>query len=508
MPQELPGLYYDAEKNRYFPIKPRIPGSSSHASQFQKNPLSNSIQVEATKLCPQTKAPTSRLLHLRELNGGAFTFDRGRHSFQEEFHKLQASKPVIWRYRGTDNISDSALEQTQIDTQTLEGQMETDVLLAGSIDGSLSFLNVGKFGQHFEYGLTHIPDLVGPSTKVEAESNETPQYMWRPLGASLRMSSRISCIKLFEKCSTFTNNDDSKVRRALITTLGSETSGGYVYILNLLEPVDFSSTVDQRLHAVASFNYTIWTADFNSHTSRAVIGTNIGASLVNVERGTSVWVCRTKSDVLAQQFDQTGNLVLCGLRNGAIVTVDVRENQDGLSARLMRHRVPYFSSGRSNQKQWFELKGHIYPSHTIYMPSSISSLVSLQSYDQYFLASSMDGSMKLYDHRLTKRGAVQSYGGHVNSHTRIQLGVDQSERFVVSGGGDCYLRLWSIKSGKLLFEDKFSDSAPTTVCWQRAERCGGREDEKQRYKEHLFGQNHNFGAWLGSRGGLFYMHWS
>lgn len=41
--------------------------------------------------------------------------------------------------------------------------------------------------------------------------------------------------------------------------------------------------------------------------------------------------------------------------------------------------------------------------------------------------------MKLYDHRLTKRGAVQSYGGHVNSHTRIQLGVDQSERFVVSG---------------------------------------------------------------------------
>lgn len=41
--------------------------------------------------------------------------------------------------------------------------------------------------------------------------------------------------------------------------------------------------------------------------------------------------------------------------------------------------------------------------------------------------------MRLYDHRLTKRGAVQSYGGHVNSHTRIQLGVDQSERFVMSG---------------------------------------------------------------------------
>ena len=53
------------------------------------------ILLQATKLCPQTRAPTSRLLHLRELNGNAFNFDRGRHSFQEEFHKLQASKPVV-----------------------------------------------------------------------------------------------------------------------------------------------------------------------------------------------------------------------------------------------------------------------------------------------------------------------------------------------------------------------------------------------------------------------------
>lgn len=46
--------------------------------------------------------------------------------------------------------------------------------------------------------------------------------------------------------------------------------------------------------------------------------------------------------------------------------------------------------------------------------------------------------MKLYDHRLTKRGALQSYEGHVNSHTRIQLGVDESERFVMSGSYQLY----------------------------------------------------------------------
>lgn len=41
--------------------------------------------------------------------------------------------------------------------------------------------------------------------------------------------------------------------------------------------------------------------------------------------------------------------------------------------------------------------------------------------------------IKLYDHRLTQKGAVQSYEGHVNSHKRIEVGVDPHERFVMSG---------------------------------------------------------------------------
>lgn len=36
------------------------------------------------------------------------------------------------------------------------------------------------------------------------------------------------------------------------------------------------------------------------------------------------------------------------------------------------------------------------------------------------------------------------------------------------GGEDCKLRLWSLKSGELLSEEKFSDSVLSTVRWQRA----------------------------------------
>ncbi|KAK3219361.1 hypothetical protein Dsin_013331 [Dipteronia sinensis] len=186
-------------------------------------------------------------------------------------------------------------------------------------------------------------------------------------------------------------------------------------------------------------------------------GTNLGAAVVDLETGRQSWVCRSISDVLAQQLHPSGNVVLCGLRNGAILTVDVRERQDGVPARFIRiHYSPSNTTGQiSNKKKWFEVsqcKETFVPSDTLFMPSSISSLVSLHLYDQYFLASFMDGLIKLYDHRLLKRGpVVQSYEGNVNSHTRRQLGVDKSERFVISGGEDCNLRLWSIKSGEQLF---------------------------------------------------------
>ncbi|KAL5823260.1 hypothetical protein ACOSQ4_021160 [Xanthoceras sorbifolium] len=63
---------------------------------------------------------------------------------------------------------------------------------------------------------------------------------------------------------------------------------------------------------------------------------------------------------------------------------------------LEHERLPrsvIFSQTMNNGSESYvvQLKGNICPSHTIFMPSSISSLVSLHLYDQYFLASSTEG---------------------------------------------------------------------------------------------------------------------
>ncbi|KAK7303833.1 hypothetical protein RJT34_14750 [Clitoria ternatea] len=512
MPQarELPGFYYDPEKRRYFPIKGPIPGSSSKV----KTPILKSPQTPSNQLQERSESccrKASKLLQARELDGNHVTSHHCKRNFTEEFRKIQASQPVVWKYKGTNRIGISALEHLHVDVQTPEGQCETDVLLTGSVNGSLSFSDVGRVGHYLDGGVTGVkwmPDCVKNYAKGKTvEHNEVPGPLFRPNGASLHISSRISCIRLGPKCSSLAVNDGPVVGNALFTTLGSETSGGSVYTLGLVEPLDLGFGILNtwsRLEEIASFKCTLWTAEYDYNRHRAIIGTNRGGASVDLETGMTSWFLHCRSDVFAQQIVNSGNVVLCGLRNGAIVNVDFREKRERLSSRLITHRIPYTSSEKNaggSNKEWFKLTGAIYPSQTIRMPSSISCLVSLQFDDQYFLASSMDGSMRLYDRRLLQRGAVQSYVGHMNSHTHIQLGVDPAERFVMSGGEDCYLRLWSIKSGELLFEDKFSDSVLSTVCYQTCTSSFKAEVENQ-YK-----RGSSLGAWLGSQEGLYYMHW-
>ncbi|CAL5184442.1 unnamed protein product [Lathyrus oleraceus] len=508
-PRALPGFYFDAEKNRYFPIKNPIPGSSSKKPKITtpKSPQTDQFQEKSRSSCRKLRNRISKLLQIRELDGRHVSASHYcKCNFTEEFRRIRTSQPTIWKYQGTDRMCISALEHLNVDVQTLEGRFRTDVLLSGSISGSLSFSEVGRIGQNFNDGVKWMPYCMKSNIKGKEDGHsKVPGPLFRHNGASLHMSSRISCIRLGPNLAPHVASDSPIVGNALFTTLGSETSGGSVYTISLVEPIDLGAGILNtwsRLEEITSFMCTLWTAEYDYNRHRAIIGTNQGGASVDLESGTRSWFLRCKSDVFAQQIVDSGNVVLCGLRNGEVVSVDFRKKRL-LSSRFPEHRISYVSSdkrvGSSNQGG-FKLAGNIYPSHTIKMPSSISCLASLKYDDQYFLASSVDGSIKLYDRRMLQRGAVQSYEGHVNSHTQIQLGVDPDERYVMSGGEDCKLRIWSIKSGELLLEDKFSNSVLTTVCYQSFKKFKAEEENQYTY-------NSSLGAWLGSYEGLFYMDW-
>ncbi|KAM3386181.1 hypothetical protein ACQJBY_009679 [Aegilops geniculata] len=187
----------------------------------------------------------------------------------------------------------------------------------------------------------------------------------------------------------------------MVATLGSGGSGGSVYIMDMstIDSATVSRNAHGRIERVASFDRTVWTADCNSDGTQVVLGTNTGAGLLNLETGALSWLYRCKSDILSQQFVHSGNVVLCGLRNGSIVPVDVRERHSNhptgrSSPSTARGTVPMLSARHNarGRNQADKAKS----SRVISMPSAVCSLVSLSSDEHYFLASSMDGSVSSF----------------------------------------------------------------------------------------------------------------
>ncbi|XP_076926278.1 uncharacterized protein LOC143589393 [Bidens hawaiensis] len=500
LPIDLPGFYYDADKNRYFPLKSPIPGSSSASTSAHKPPpKSTKKQVKDGQHEIATKVV--KMLHVRELSGNSIISNKKKVNFQEQYQNIQTSKPTIWKYKGTERTADAALEHVHASIQTPDGLVKSELLLTGGLNNKIfCSYEVGCVGEHTNARAHHMPDVVQHLNIENQTSLNPPKPLWNAMTV---MPSYVSCIKIPRSYHLQTTDADSSASRAIATTLGIETTGGSVFSVDLSEPLEYVDGIrilGQKIHCISSISKsTIWTADCSLNGNQTVIGTDSGAALVHMESGRKSWIFRSKSDVLSLQFDCSGNIVLCGLRNGAILTVDTRQKPEDLRDRhLSKHQIPIpslktgqSSSGRNKKREnkWFEVQGNVHHTRTMFMPSSVSCLVALKLYDQYFLASSMDGTVRLYDHRMTQRGAVQMYEGNSNSHTRIQMGVDPSERFVMSGGEDFYLRVWRLKSGEMLYEDKFMNSVPSVVCWPRGD--GGRSSFP--------------GAWLGSREGLFYV---
>ncbi|KAK2979411.1 hypothetical protein RJ640_022793 [Escallonia rubra] len=150
--------------------------------------------------------------------------------------------------------------------------------------GEKNFYEVGKVGQRFVHGEESIPDRVWPVSRLKQPGSvKLPGHLWRPVVSSIQMPSSISCIKTHS--STAADNasptrlvlypSDYLTKGNRITTLGSETCGGSVNILNVGEPLQYSPSISvlrRRIHRVTTFDSTVWTADCNSNGSRAVIG--------------------------------------------------------------------------------------------------------------------------------------------------------------------------------------------------------------------------------------------
>ncbi|XP_020488054.1 WD repeat domain 21 [Labrus bergylta] len=384
---ELPGFYFDAEKNRYFRLLPGHnncnPLTREQLQEKEREKQRNKMLAEdelPRKKAPRTGLNTSLLLQKRHLG---MLPENSYHRLVHEV-KVSAMRRHKLEIQSTDNsnpntdnfrliVGDSACERVFTVNDVSHGGCKYGIMNFSSSRGSLS---------------------------VEMCDN-------------LYFTNR----KVNSICWASVNYPDSHV---LLCLVGAADTPGCV---SLLPASLFSNSNPDQPGMLCSFKISsAWSCawclnpqfdkTFSTGLSRRVI-------LKDAETGRTQ-TYSTGSDVLAQQFAVRVPVLFNGCRSGEIFSIDLRQ------------RVRRDQSSKASR---------------FHQESAITSVRVLQD-ENYLLAADMLGQIKLWDVRVTK--PVQEYKGHYNEHAYLPIHVNEPEGLLLAVGQDCYTRLWSLKDGHLL----------------------------------------------------------
>ncbi|XP_024423209.2 DDB1- and CUL4-associated factor 4 isoform X2 [Desmodus rotundus] len=385
---DLPGYYFDPEKNRYFRL---LPGHNNC------NPLTReSIQ--------QKEMEHKRLQLLEEEDKQKKKITRMGFN---AYSLLQKSKlgflnvPSYCRLAHELRVSCMQRKKVQIhssDPSALASD-RFNLILADTNSDRLFTVNDVKVGGS-KYGIISLHGLKTPTLRVHMHEN-------------LYFTNR----KVNSVCWASLNHLDSHI---LLCLMGIAETPGCATLLPA--SLFVSSHPGDRPGMLCSFRIPgawscAWSMNiqanncFSTGLSRWVLVTNVVTGH-RLSFGTS-------SDVLAQQFAVMTPLLFNGCRSGEIFAIDMRCRNQG--------------------KNWKATR--------LFHDSAVTSVQILQE-EQCLMASDMAGTIKLWDLRTTK--CVKQYGGHVNEYALLPLHVHEEEGIMVAVGQDCYTRIWSLHDAQLL----------------------------------------------------------
>lgn len=413
---ELPGFYFDPEKNCYFRLLPGHnncnPLTREQLQEKEREKQRNKMLAEDEKLrkkAPRTGLNTSLLLQKRHL--GLLP----ENSYCRLVHEVKVG----------------GMRRHKLEIQSTDNSNpNTDnfrLIVGDSACERVFTVNDVSHGG-CKYGIMNFSSSSRGSLSVEMCDN-------------LYFTNR----KVNSICWASVNYPDSHV---LLCLVGVADTPGCV---SLLPASLFSNSNPDQPGMLCSFKISsAWSCawclnpqfdkTFSTGLSRRVI-------VKDAETGRTQ-TYSTGSDVLAQQFALRVPVLFNGCRSGEIFSIDLRQR------------------GRRDQS-WKASRFH--------QESAITSVRVLQD-ENYLLAADMLGQIKLWDVRVTK--PVQEYKGHHNEHAYLPIHVNEPEGLLLAVGQDCYTRLWSLKDGHLLRtipspHPTANDQIPSVVFSSKLGGCRG-----------------------------------
>ncbi|XP_008137093.1 DDB1- and CUL4-associated factor 4 isoform X1 [Eptesicus fuscus] len=386
---DLPGYYFDPEKNRYFRL---LPGHNNCNPLTKEGIQQKAMEHKRLQLLEEEDRQTKKITRMgfnatSLLQKSKLGFLNAT-SYCRLAHELRVS--CMERKKVQIHSSDpSALASDRF-----------NLIMADTNSDRLFTVNDVKVGGS-KYGIISLRGLKTPTLRVHMHEN-------------LYFTNR----KVNSVCWASLNHLDSHI---LLCLMGIAETPGCATLLPASLFVN-SHPAGDRPGMLCSFRIPgawscAWSSNiqanncFSTGLSRWVLVTNVVTGH-RLSFGTS-------SDVLAQQFAVMTPLLFNGCRSGEIFAIDIRCRNQG--------------------NNWKAI--------SLFHDTSVTSLKILQE-EQCLVASDMAGKIKLWDLRTTK--CVRQYEGHVNEYALLPLHVHEEEGILVAVGQDCYTRIWSLHDTHLL----------------------------------------------------------
>ncbi|XP_075048894.1 DDB1- and CUL4-associated factor 4 isoform X2 [Mixophyes fleayi] len=390
---ELPGFYFDPEKNRYFRM---LPGHNNCNPLTKEGILRHEMELKRLQLLEEDKARKKASRH--GLNASLLVLKR-----------QLGLMPFSTYCRRVHELKVNCMQRKEVYINSPEpvgaGTHRFEFILADSECKTLFAVNDVENG-FCKYGLLTLNGLWKDIPTVESHDN--PYFTNQ---------------KVVAACWASVTAPDSHV---LVCLLGKSDIPGCVSLIPSCLFRNLDTDYNDNGHPEMLYNVRVsnaWSCAWNLNPRlECSYAAGLSNQVLVMNAVTDVRkTFRTNSDVLAQQFATESLLLYNGLRSGEIFSIDMR--------------VPSLSPTNWRKALTF--------SHG----SSITCLQLLRD-ENYLLVADMCGRIKLWDVRMVK--CVQLYEGHNNSYAYLPVHVKEDEGLLVAVGQDCYTRIWNLQDARLL----------------------------------------------------------
>ncbi|KAI0357498.1 hypothetical protein OH77DRAFT_106624 [Trametes cingulata] len=413
MPRDLPGMYWDEEKQRYFPLSSRPAGGGGSAHARPTPPPVDSESLSQPKRRRKRK-PVDR-------DPESPSRGHGR-----SLHTADSERASLWRVSTVLAGAPSFTTRRRCTHQTQKSYLSTR-----SIESDLS-----------EHGARQPLDLGETVTALCARGDGSGEgNLWIGDGSgwlyTMNTKDHINRWREFYLGTQITSITRSGVT-TLVTSLGSPARALVTrdQTLGLWLLREFPRNVCDDVWCGHVYGRTVVAGEYpviaSVHVFHVLEGGRRGAICFRDADQDHYVRLRCESDVFSVRF-QSQDLMYIGMRNGNIERWDLRQPNN-----------PPDSIVNMSQK------------HGGTPGAPIQHLRLIHQYG--LLIETMRGDLEVHDLRYLRDATpLLQLQGHVSSYEhKLGLAIDPSEDFVFVGGGDNRLRAWSLRTGQPLHTETAS----------------------------------------------------